>query len=196
MTQLISHLKKPFFIWLFANILGFGVLGIVALMIPYLGSAPGFFGSILVISIPISLAQWIALRRLFPISIFWVFSMPIFILLTILFIREIPNEVWEIADDESPIVFTVGYLLFGIFIALPQWLLLRRHCSNSSIWLLGSSLGVSLGTGIVFATNMINKSPISAYIIAVLVYSISTGLVLSWLVDRKDHSRSAAVAAT
>lgn len=165
------------------------MLGIVALMIPYLGSAPGFFGSILVISIPISLAQWIALRRLFPISIFWVFSMPIFMLLTILFIREIPNEVWEIADDESPIVFTVGYLLFGIFIALPQWLLLRRHCSNSSIWLLGSSLGVGLGTGIVFATNMINKSPISAYIIAVLVYSISTGLTLSWLVAPHDRTQ-------
>lgn len=43
MTQLISHLRKPFLVWLFANILGFGVLGIVALMIPYLGSAPGFF---------------------------------------------------------------------------------------------------------------------------------------------------------
>jgi hypothetical protein len=190
MSQLIDYIKKPFFIWIIANILGFGALGIALLVIPSLMSVSGIFGSTLIISIPISLAQWIALRWIFPTSKLWILSIPVGILLVILIIRELPDWLWQIVDDQSPAALAVGYLLIGLIIALPQWLLLRHQFSNSSIWLLGSSIGVALGFGLVLATDLINQSTIISYIVAVFVYAISTGLILSRLIDYHNQSQS------
>lgn len=196
MSQQFGFIRKPFLIWIIANILGFGVLGIALLVIPSLMSISGIFGSTLIISIPISLAQWIALRRIFPISMLWILSIPVGLLLAILIIRELPDGLWQIADDESPAALTVGYLLIGLIIGLPQWLLLRHLFSNSSIWLLGSSIGVALGSGLVLATGLINQSTIVSYIVVVLVYAISTGLILSWLLAYQDQSQTYVVNAT
>ena len=80
----------------------------------------------------------------------------------------------------------------GLLIGLPQWLILRRECDYSSIWLLGSTLGVGLGASIVIGTDLVNQSGILAYIIAVLVYVIATGLALAWLLSRKVQSQSSA----
>ena len=196
MSQHSMYLNKSFYIWIFANILGFSALGLVLLVVPSLMPIPGIFGSTLIISIPISLAQWIALRRIFPISILWILSIPVGLLLIILIIRKLPDGLWQIADDESAAALTVGYLLIGLFIALPQWLLLRHQFSNSSIWLLGSSIGVALGSGLVIVTDLINQSTIVSYIVVVLVYAISTGLILSWLLGYHNQSQSNVVTVT
>jgi hypothetical protein len=118
------------------------------------------------------------------------------LLLVVLIIREIPDGIWQIFDVESPAVLTVGSLLIGFIIGLPQWLILRRQLSNSSIWLLGSSIGVAMGSGLVIATDLINQSAIISYLVAVLVYAISTGLILSRLLDYHNQSQSNVVTAT
>ena len=151
MTKHFRGISNPFSIWVFANILGFSVLGLAILILPSLMSMPGLLGSTFIISIPISLAQWFALRRVSPVSVLWILSIPIGILLAIFIIREIPAGLLPMVDDESPLVLTVLCLLIGFVIGLPQWLILRRHYANSSIWLLGSSIGVGLGCGILIA---------------------------------------------
>lgn len=190
MSQSSGYFNKPFTIWLIANILGFGALGIAVLVIPSVMAVPGMLGSTLVISIPISLAQWIALRRISFVSMLWILSIPIGVLMAILIIREIPDGTMPIVDDESPSAMTVIFLFIGFLIGLPQWLILRRYFSNSSIWLLGSSLGVALGAGLVLITDLINQSTILSYIVAALVYAVLTGLTLSWLLARQDQSQS------
>ncbi|HUV25729.1 MAG TPA: hypothetical protein VMW34_00055, partial [Anaerolineales bacterium] len=60
-------------------------------------------------------------------------------------------------------------------IGLSQWLILGRRYVNSSIWWLGSSIGVVVGSRLVFATDLINQSAIISLLDAVLVYPISTG---------------------
>jgi hypothetical protein len=194
MSQSSGYLNKPFTIWIIANVLGFSALGIALLVIPSLMMVSGLLGSTLVISIPISVAQWIALRRIFPVLKLWILSMPVGLLLAILILREIPDGFWP--DDESLATLTISYLVIGLIIALPQWLLLRRQFSYSSIWLLGSSLGVAVGVGIVIATDLINQSTILSYVIAALAYAISTGLTLSWLIAKRDQSQSNLVSAT
>ena len=196
MSQQSGYISKPFLIWIFANILGFSALAISLLVLPSLMSISGIVVSTLIISIPISLAQWIALRRIFPISILWILSIPVGLLLAVLIIRELPDGLWQIADDESPAVLTVGYLLIGLIIALPQWLLLRHQFSNSSIWLLGSSIGVAVGFGLVIAIDLINQSEIISYLVVVLVYAITTGLILSRLLAYHNQSQINVVNAT
>jgi hypothetical protein len=67
----------------------------------------------------------------------------------------------------------------GFMIGLLQWLLLRRHYSNSWIWLVGSLAGVAASSWLVAGTWLINRSGVFALFVAVLVYSAAAGLVLS-----------------
>jgi hypothetical protein len=178
MAQRSSYMRNPFLIWIFANLLGFGALAASLIVLPSLMSIEGLVVSTFIISIPISLAQWIALRRIFPISPLWIFTIPIGLLLGILINKVIPDGLWQIVDDESTAVLTGLYLVMGFFIGLPQWLILRRQFSRSSIWLLGSSVGVALGFWLVLATDLINRSGIISAIVVVLVYVIATGIIL------------------
>jgi hypothetical protein len=158
--------------------------------------ASGLLGSTLIISIPFSIVQWIAWRKIFPVSNLWILAMPVALLVAVLILREIPDGLWQIVDDESPLALTAGYLLIGLIIAIPQWLLLRREFSNSSIGLLSTSIGVASGSGLVLVTNLINQSPIIAYLVAVLAYAVVTGLTLSRLIINQDQSQSGLASAT
>ena len=196
MSQQSGYISKPFIIWIFANILGFSALAISLLVLPSLMSISGIVVSTLIISIPMSLAQWIALRRIFPISILWIITIPIGLLLVVLIYQVIPDGLWQIVEDESPAVLTVLFLIMGFTIGLPQWLILRRQFSSSSIWLLGSSIGVAAGFGLVIVTDLINQSEIISYIVVVLVYAITTGLILSRLLAYHNQSQTNVVNAT
>lgn len=196
MTQRFSLDRKPFIIWVLANMLGFGALGVALLLFPGLMSVSGVFASTLIVSVPIAIAQWIALRRLLPVSKLWTLTIPVCLPL-ILFIQiEFPELLSWMGDDESSIAIGSVYFVIGLIIALPQWLLLRPLLPNSSIWLLGSATGLGLGLWIVLATELINHYPTIAYIVVALVYAVSTGLILSWLHGRRDRYQSNEVPAT
>ena len=77
--------------------------------------------------------------------------------------------------------------MIGLFIALPQWLILRREHNNAVVWILGTVLGFAIGAAVVIGTDLVNTNGLAAYIIAVLIYTIATGLTLSWLLMRKDQ---------
>lgn len=192
MPKTSGILSKSFLTWLIANILGFGALGVMHLLSPPIIFS-GLFATIataLAISIPIGFAQWIALRRILQTSVLWILTILIGLLLTVLFIRVIPDGLWLGVDDESIAALTIPYLVGGFAIGLPQWLILRRQLSRSSIWLLGSSIGTAAGIWLVLVTDLINQSGIISFIIAVLVYSIVTGLFLSWLIFYHNQSET------
>ena len=192
--QISDYLGKPFLAWVFGNILGFGALGALALVFSSLGPTLGMFASIIIISFPVSLAQWVILRRIFPTSAWWILTIPIGLLLAVLIFKYeiITAELLHIMEnnDESIAVITVLYLVMGFIIGLPQWLILRRLFSSSLLWLLGSSIGVATGCWLVLATDLINQSGIVSYFVGVLVYAFITGLILSRLVTHhyQDHS--------
>ena len=189
MSKQNGYLSNQFFRWLFANILGFGALGASLLVIPSIMSISGIVSSTLIITIPIAFAQWIALRRILQTSILWILTIPIGLLLGILFNRVIPVGLWQVVDNDSIAALTAGYFLIGFAIGLPQWLILRRHISKSGIWLLGSSIGVTAGFWIILVTDLINQSGIISYIVGGLVYSSVTGVFLSWLLAYHNQSQ-------
>lgn len=89
------------------------------------------------------------------------------------------GKILEFLDDESVLLLTVSYTIFGLLVGSVQWILLRRRFSKSLIWLLSSAGGLGLRTGLVLVTNLIDQYGIISIIVVVLVYSGVTGYVIS-----------------
>ena len=183
-----GYSSKQFLIWFFANILGFGILGASILAFPSMLGKAGFFITTFFLAIPISLAQWIALRRILQTSILWILTIPIGIPLSFLILEVIPAGLWFDADDDSLVAMTGMLLVFGLMIGLLQWIILRRRLARAAIWLLGSMIGVAGSFWIVLATDLIDQSGIVSYILIALVYSSVTGLFLSGLLAYNNSS--------
>jgi len=71
--------------------------------------------------------------------------------------------------------------LISFLIGLPQYLILRHQFTGASLWLLGSTLAVSGGFWLVLATDLINRSGFFALVVVLLIYIVTTGLILSRL---------------
>jgi hypothetical protein len=166
--------------WIVANLLGVAAIGVLSL-IPYLTSIPGKLVSSLIIGLPIGFAQWIALRRVAPISILWVLTISAGLLLGLVVSPILAGIFWGFLDDESVLSLTAAYTTIAFFVGLAQWLLLRGHFTKSLVWLLSSAVGLGLGTGFVLVSNLIHQSGLVSIILVALVYAIVTGLVISWL---------------
>lgn len=193
MSQVFGYPIKQFLIWCLANILGFGALGASILVFPSLFGRSGFFITISIIAIPISLAQWIALRWLLQTSISWVLTIPIGMPLSFLILRIIPAGLWFAADDDSLVAMTFSLLVVGLIIGLLQWIILRRKLVRSGIWLLGSAIGVAGSFWVILVTGLIDQSGIISYIFVALAYSSVTGLFLSGLLAYNNQSQPSLV---
>jgi hypothetical protein len=181
--------------WIVANLLGVAAIGALSL-IPFLTSIPGMLVSSLIIGLPIGLAQWIALRRVAPISILWVLTISAGLLLGLVVSPILAGIFWGFLDDESVLSLTAAYTTIGLLVGMAQWLFLRGHFTKSLVWLLSSAVGLGLGTGLVLVSNLIHQSGIISIILVVLVYAIATGLVISWLPASHRKTESNLVNAT
>jgi len=190
MSQKFGHSSKQFLIWFFGNVLGFGALGASILVFPSILGRLGFFTTTFIMAIPISLAQWIAQRRILQTSILWILTIPIGIPLSFLILEVIPAGLWFDADDDSLVAMTSTLLVVGLIIGLLQWIILRRHLVRAAIWLLGSAVGVAGSFWVISATGLIDRSGIISYIVVALVYSGITGMVLSLLLAYNNQSQT------
>jgi len=179
---------KAFLIWIAANLLGFFSMSVLLIALPILKSIPNFTTPFSIIGVTFGLAQWLVLRRLILLSPIWVLTFPVSWFLSSLIAAAIPESLWQIIDSESPVTLSVAYIIMGAVIGLPQWLILRRKLSKAALWILGSSLGVGLGFGLVLVTGLINQSEYISYVVVVIVYSIATGTILSWLLNQKGQT--------
>ena len=181
--------------WVVANLLGVAAIGALSL-IPFLTSIPGMLVSSLLIGLPIGFAQWIALRRVAPISILWVLTISAGLVLGLVVSPILAGIFWGFLDDESVLSLTAAYTTIGLLVGLAQWLFLRGHFTKSLVWLLSSAVGLGLGTGLVLVSNLINQSGLVSIILVALVYAIVTGLVISWLRASRRKTESNLVNAT
>ena len=177
-----NHKKNRVFLyWNLGNLLGWAFISLLLTALPGIKSIPGFFVALLVLTIPFGLAQWLVLRRFLPVSPLWVITIPIGCFLFYLIAYLIPDSLLQNVDDEAASTLTIGFLILGAILGLPQWLILRGKLTGAALWILASALGIGLGFGIVLATGLINQYESISYTIVVLVYSITTGALLSWL---------------
>lgn len=167
-------------IWMVANFLGVAVIGVFSLIPPILVPIRGIVVSSLLLGLPIGIAQWIALRRVAPISILWALTISAGLIVGLVVSPSIAGFL-GFHSDESVGALTAICTIIGLMVGLAQWVLLRGHFTRSLIWLLGSAAGLGLGTYLVLVSNLINQSGILSIILAVLVYGFTTGFVISWL---------------
>lgn len=180
--------KNPLVVWTAANYLGVMVLVLLLLLVPAAVSSLGLAGTALALTLPISLAQWLALRRFVSLSSLWVVSLPLSLLLAGWVLAWMPAEGWSLLglDDESVLALTLGYAIAGVLIGLPQWLLLRRHFAGAVWWLVGSTVGLAGGFYLSLATDLINQAVPLVYLLVPLIYSLATGLVLMYLLGGRQ----------
>jgi hypothetical protein len=181
MAQKLYEVGRVILGWVIANSLGVATIGVLVLILPFLTSIPGMLVSSLIIGLPIGFAQWIALRRVAPISILWVLTISAGLLLGLVVINSPISGIWGFLEDESVLSLAAAYTTIGLLIGLAQWLFLRGHFTRSLVWPLSSAVGLGLGIGLVLASNLIHQSGIISIILVFLVYAIATGLVISWL---------------
>jgi len=184
MSRISGEIWRALFIWVLACALGLSIPPLVPYLFPPFTVLFGLFSSTLITSMPLSIAQWLALRWTHPVSILWIFSIPISVYVFMMFIRELPTDAF--LSDETLAALTILGLMLGLLIGLPQWLILRWKYGGSALWLLGSSLGVGLSMFFVLVTDLINMSGVLAYIAAVLVYALTTGLTLVVLINLRE----------
>jgi hypothetical protein len=196
MARKLYELRGVILGWIVANSLGVAAIGALSLILPFLKSIPGMLVSSLIIGLPIGFAQWIALRRVAPISILWVLTISAALLLGHVVRPILAGVFWGFLDDESVLSLTAAYTTIGLLVGMAQWLFLRGHFTKSLVWPLSSAIGLGLGTGLVLATNLIDQSGIISIILVVLVYAIATGLVISWLPASHRKTESHLVNAT
>jgi hypothetical protein len=165
--------------WIIANILGVAAVGALGLM-PFLTSIHGMLPSTLIVGLPIGLAQWIALRRVVPVSILWVLTVSAGLSLGLV-AGPVVAGIWRVSDDESILTLTTVVTTIGLLVGTVQWVLLRDRLAKSLVWLLSSAVGLGLGTGLVLISNLINQSGAVSGIVVVVVYAIATGIVVAWL---------------
>ena len=120
--------------WVVAKLLGLAVIGVLD-RFPYLKSIPGILVSSLLIGLPIGIAQWIALRRIAPVSILWVLTISAGLILGLVVGNSpIIGRILGSLDDESLPAMTVGAAIMGLLAGLVQWFFLWRHFSRSWVW--------------------------------------------------------------
>ena len=191
-TSKLGTLSKSFIIWIVANILGISAVAALALVDRSIMSIHNEVLTTFIVLLPISLAQWLALRTFSRTSVLWIFTIPVSIELYFLIYRYIPEgglrNIAYSESSESISVMTSAYFLIGFIIGLLQWLILRRQFTRSALWLLGSTLGIGVSFWLILSSGLINQSVILASIVAILIYTVTTGLVLSWLIANRTKS--------
>ncbi len=147
---------------------------------PVLPVRGGMLVSSLIVGFPIGLAQWIALRRVAPISVLWIFSISLALPLGLTILNS-PMFLGALGflDDESISAFMIGYAVIGLVVGLIQWVFLRGHFAKPLVWPPVSAAGLGLGMGLVLA--LISPSGMAPVILGVLVYALATGSVISWM---------------
>ena len=179
MAQRINKVAKVMLGWVIANSLGVAVIGALSLL-PFPSSIRGMFVLSLLLGLPIGIAQWIALRKVAPVSILWLLTISAGLFLGLAALNtSTATRILGFTDDESILALSAGYLIIGLFIGLVQWVFLRGHFNKSLVWPLSSAIGLGLGLYLVLVSDLINQSGLASIILVVLVYAIATGLAFS-----------------
>jgi hypothetical protein len=194
MTEKLGVTRAAILMWIAANLLGVAALGVLSL-IPYLTSIPGRLVSSLLIGLPLGIAQWMALRRVAPVSALWVLTIPAGLILGIAVIP-VFGGLWGFVDDESVLAMTAGTMTIGLCVGLLQSFLLRGPFTKSVVWLLSSTVGLGLGAFLILVSNLINQSGILSIVLVTVVYAAATGVVVPWLPASHAKAESNLVNAT
>lgn len=157
-------------------------LGLAQIITPLLSGALIGFG------------QWLILRNFLTDSSDWVLAAgagwSIGYALAIYTLQFLPGGVW---------MGLIGYILFGVIIALIQWPILRREIPQIIPWIVANAVGWTLGLtlGQFAAATIVNLyrvpvwvSPLLSLSVSGLIAGAAVGLILVWIVRKPERTFS------
>lgn len=140
----------------------------------------------------IGLSQWAVLRNYVVDTTDWILaagtSWAVGYALGLFLINSLAN---------TPLGAFVGYILFGVIVAIVQWPILRREIPHVLPWIIANVLGWTLGFYLSqLALNLFFKDPaIAALVSTSVISSISgliagaiTGIALIWIVRQPERA--------
>jgi hypothetical protein len=138
----------------------------------------------------IGFAQWIVLRRYLTAGSPWELEDGLTwaagYVLGLLLVLALPSTIF---------IATIGYLLFGLIVALVQWPVLRREIPNILVWIAANAFGWAVGFWAsqavlpLFVMDPLVSPAVGTTVIAVtsgLVAGAVTGLALIWIVRKPE----------
>ena len=143
-------------------------------------------GDGILIGSSIGFIQWRLLRKTYSIPSFWIYLVPAGIIFTELIAGII---LWKMGInrgefsfwENNPLPHAQIAAIYGLVIGLFQLLILRKHFTRSSFWILASALawGVSILITAIKVTDDIFL--LITFIIGILLYGLITGASLMWI---------------
>lgn len=138
-----------------------------------------------VIGLGTGLYQRLLLKKVFNVSLSWIYTLVIGFsvteLIVCIFLWQLGLNRYELRFIEfKPLPEALIFACAGLIIGLSQWTILRRYFSKSIYWVLASTLGWGI---CVFITQI----SIWAFFIGALLYGVITGAALMWVLRRKEE---------
>lgn len=129
--------------------------------------------------------QFSMLKKIFPVSKSWVYSLLIGFALTELIICLILLQMhvnrYELRFIEGkPLPEALFFACAGLIVGLFQWPILKRYFNRSGLWIVASALG----WGVCVLPTTIN---VFAFIAGALLYGAITGATLMWVMIRQQE---------
>jgi hypothetical protein len=100
--------------------------------------------------------------------------------------------------NENPLMVLLGYILFGIIVAVIQWPVMRREIPHAFLWVIATVAGWALGAYISqLVMNLLAANgpivPIVSFgvssVVTALVAGALTGLALIWIVRQPERAQ-------
>lgn len=139
----------------------------------------------------IGIIQWRLLRRVFRVSLFWLYSVPVGIILAELMagivLLKLDINRGECAFWENyPLFHALITASYGLLIGLIQLPFLRKYFSGGAFWIIASTLawGVSILITAIKVSNDIFL--LVAFILGLLLYGAITGATFMWILQKRE----------
>jgi len=103
-----------------------------------------------------------------------------------------------LVDYNRHTIWRQWVLVLGPLLALPQWVVLRRHVVRAGWWIPGNAVAWTLGMPVIFiGMGLIPTGDVTVTTIAIVLLSLAVtgavvgmvhGVVLLWLLKRRDKT--------
>ena len=144
-----------------------------------------------VIGISMGITQWLLLRKVFDVSLFWLYSVAIGFIIIELIAGII---LWKLNINRGELSFiefnALAHALIlaitGLLIGMIQLPLLRKHYSGSVYWVIASTLAWGISILITVIDQESELALLITFIIGAFLYGAITGATLMWIMRPKE----------
>jgi hypothetical protein len=147
-----------------------------------------------VIGLGTGIYQRALLKKVFNVSLFWVYTLVIGFALTELITCII---LWQLRInryqlrfiENNPLPEALIFACAGLLIGILQWIILKKHFTGSVYWIIASTLGWGICILVIFLFGLLNTQfVVHTFLLGTLLYGMITGATLMWIMQKTLQS--------